>query len=213
MSDPQTQSEPLLRAPSQQTAINVGAQAVGGSSTRAYKVAGFTLLACLLIAGQAVTAYFVLSQRNDIRSLKDQNNNMKDELKSGSSASVPMRMHMPMNIMPKLMDDSIDEEASTEAPEKRLDPDQATQCQLEAAGLKPVKLPTFRPVCDEQGRYRPQQCWGRRCWCVNTASGKEIPGSFQEGPAQCGATAFNAVSTGGLSRVMALPDMMELHDE
>ncbi|XP_078144705.1 CD74 molecule, major histocompatibility complex, class II invariant chain b [Centroberyx gerrardi] len=211
MSDPQTQTEPLLRAPSQQTAINVGAQAVGGSSTRAYKVAGFTLLACLLIAGQAVTAYFVLSQRNDIRSLKDQNNNMKDELKSGSSAAMPMKMHMPMNIMPKLMDDSIDEEASTEAPGKTAD--QATQCQLEAAGLKPVKVPTFRPVCDEQGRYRPQQCWKRTCWCVNTASGKEIPGSLRLGPAQCGAAAFNTVSTGGLSRVMALPDMMQLRDE
>ncbi len=57
----------------------------GGSSTRAYKVAGFTLLACALIAGQAITAYFLLSQRGEIRSLEEQNKNQEVMMTRGGS--------------------------------------------------------------------------------------------------------------------------------
>lgn len=56
-----------------------------GSSSRAYKIAGITLLACVLIAGQVMTAYFLLSQRSDIQSLEEQNNNMNAELTKGRS--------------------------------------------------------------------------------------------------------------------------------
>lgn len=56
-----------------------------GRSSRAYKVAGITLLACVLIVGQAMIAYFLLSQRNDIKSLEEQSNNLKAELTKGRS--------------------------------------------------------------------------------------------------------------------------------
>ncbi|KAM4607125.1 uncharacterized protein ACJ7VT_015408 [Polymixia lowei] len=198
MSDPENQS--LIRSPSQQTAINAGAPQVGGSSSRAFKVAGLTVLACLLIAGQALTAYLVLSQRSDIRSLEEQNNGLKSDMQRGRSAAVPMKIHMPMNMLPMLTSDSTDEEgASTEGPKAE---EKATQCQLEAAGVKPVQVPSFRPMCDTQGRYKPQQCWMGRCWCVDTTSGQMIPGD-------CNA----AVSSRRLSRVMALPDTVQLSEE
>lgn len=54
-----------------------------GRSSRAYKVAGITLLACVLIAGQAMIAYFLLSQRSDIKSLEEQSNNLKSEIMRG----------------------------------------------------------------------------------------------------------------------------------
>lgn len=56
-----------------------------GRSTQAYKVAGLTLLACVLIAGQVMTAYFVLSQKNDIKSLEDQNNKLQTQVSRGNS--------------------------------------------------------------------------------------------------------------------------------
>ncbi|XP_070771916.1 CD74 molecule, major histocompatibility complex, class II invariant chain b isoform X2 [Enoplosus armatus] len=201
MSDPETQT-PLIRASSQQTAINVPAQG-GGRSSRAYKVAGLTLLACVLIVGQAMIAYFLLSQRSDIKSLEEQSNNLKAEFRKGSSAAVPMRMHMPMNALPMLMDDSVDADASPEVPEKTAPP-QATQCQLEATGVKPLQVPGFRPRCDERGLYQAEQCYMGQCWCVNPVDGLEIPESTRNGPASC----RTAVAPGSLSKVLSLPDVV-----
>uniref|UniRef100_A0A3Q3GU35 Uncharacterized LOC109997356 n=1 Tax=Labrus bergylta TaxID=56723 RepID=A0A3Q3GU35_9LABR len=143
MSDPETQYQPLVGAPSQQTAVNEPAQ--GGRPSRAYKVAGLTLLACILIAGQAMVAYFLLSQGSDIKSLEEQNNNLQAQLMKGRSSSGPMRMHMPMNALSDMLDVSADEETSTTAQGK--DAPEATECQLEASGLKTVLVPGFRPSC------------------------------------------------------------------
>uniref|UniRef100_A0AAQ6ILG8 Thyroglobulin type-1 domain-containing protein n=1 Tax=Anabas testudineus TaxID=64144 RepID=A0AAQ6ILG8_ANATE len=173
MPESENSTEPLIRAPSQQTAIDVGEPSPGGRSSRAYKVAGLTLLACVLIMGQAMIAYFLLSQRSDIKTLEEQSNNLKEQLTNGRSVSVPMRMHIPMNALPKLMDDSVDEEASTGSPGKS-DPVQLTDCQLEAAGVKPVQVPGFRPDCDERGLYRVKQCYMTQCWCVNPANGQQV---------------------------------------
>ncbi|XP_040905493.1 uncharacterized protein LOC121189438 [Toxotes jaculatrix] len=202
MSDPDTPNQPLIGAPSQQTVVDVGAPAQGGRSTRAYKVAGLTLLACVLIMSQAMIAYFLLSQRSDIKSLEEQSNNLKTELTRGRSVSVPMKMHVPMNALPMLMDDSVDEESSTGAPGKTV-PQQATNCQLEAAGVLTVQVPNFHPDCDERGLYRPQQCFMHQCWCVNPATGEQIPGSLRNGRAKCGATAL----IGSRSNVLTLPDV------
>lgn len=53
--------------------------------SRAYKVAGLTLLACILIVGQATIAYFLISQQGDIKSLKVQNENLNSKLSNGRS--------------------------------------------------------------------------------------------------------------------------------
>ncbi|XP_041803618.1 uncharacterized protein LOC121613953 [Chelmon rostratus] len=207
MSDAETPTQPLLRG---QTVINVPS-AQSGRSSRSYKVAGLTLLACVLIAGQAMIAYFLLSQRNDIRSLEEQSHNLKAEMTRGRSGegakfssvvdAVPVRMHMPMKALPRLMDDSVDEEASTGVPEKPAFL-QATNCQLEAAGLKPVQVPGFYPNCDERGLYQAKQCYKGLCWCVNPANGETIPGSENRESASCG----KAVVKGIMSNIFTLPD-------
>ncbi|XP_018550783.1 CD74 molecule, major histocompatibility complex, class II invariant chain b [Lates calcarifer] len=201
MSDPETPTQPLIGTTSQQTAVDVGAPAQGGRSTRAYKVAGLTLLACVLIMSQAMIAYFLLSQRNDIKSLEEQSNNLKTQLTKGTSVSVPVRMQMPMAALPEMMDDSVDEESSTKTTGKTV-PQQATNCQLEAAGRKPVQVPGFFPACDERGFYQAQQCYMRKCWCVDPVNGNQIPGSLTDGSARCGA----AVRHGGISTMLTLAD-------
>ncbi|XP_053188723.1 insulin-like growth factor-binding protein 2 [Scomber japonicus] len=188
MSDPETPNQPLLNHPAPET---------GGRPSRAYKVAGLTLFACALIAGQAMIAYFLLAQRGDIRSLKEQNNNMKAELSKGRSVAVPMQMHVPMKALPELMIDSVDEESSTAAPMK------GTDCQMEAAGIKPVQVPGFRPACDPRGLYQAQQCFMEHCWCVNPVTGEEVPRSLTRGPARCSRAASFA---GGLSNMLTLSD-------
>ena len=40
------------------------------------------MLACLLIAGQALTVYMVLNQKDDIKSLEQKHKEMKDDLKN-----------------------------------------------------------------------------------------------------------------------------------
>lgn len=191
MAEPEAQNQPLIGG---QTAINVPAQS--GRSSRAYKVAGITLLACVLIVGQAMIAYFLLSQRGDIKTLEEQNNNLKSEMTKGRSVAVPM--HMPMNSLPMLMDDSLEEEASTGAPEKTVPP-QATDCQLEAAGLKTMSVPGFRPTCDSRGLYVAKQCYVGICWCVSPQTGQEIPNTMSHGPVRCSAA-------GRASKMMVLSD-------
>ncbi|XP_034537436.1 CD74 molecule, major histocompatibility complex, class II invariant chain b [Notolabrus celidotus] len=194
MSNPETQYQPLVGTPSQ-TAVNVPAQ--GGRPSRAYKMAGLTLLACVLIVGQAMIAYFLLSQKGDIKSLQEQNNNLQSQLSKGRSVSAPMRMQMPMNALTELVDFSEEKDSSTGTPEKT----EGTECQQEAAGIKPVPVPGYRPICDERGLYQPQQCFMGKCWCVNPASGLQIPGSLKRGPANCGVNFL----IGGHNRVLTLP--------
>nr|XP_040034800.1 uncharacterized protein LOC120820745 [Gasterosteus aculeatus aculeatus] len=198
MSDPEIQNQPLLAATSQ-PAVN----AQGGRPSRAHKVAGLTLLACVLIAGQVATTYLVLSQRSDIKSLEDQSKNLQSRLSvsrsgSGGAASVPMRM--PMNAFPKVLD-VVDEEASTEVTDKTV-PQHATDCQLEAAGRKPLQVPGFRPACDGRGLYRAQQCFLGSCWCVNPADGQQVPASSG---GRCGAS----VPIDSFSKLLTLPDLDE----
>uniref|UniRef100_A0A3B3XLR5 Thyroglobulin type-1 domain-containing protein n=1 Tax=Poecilia mexicana TaxID=48701 RepID=A0A3B3XLR5_9TELE len=167
MSDPEIPTQPLL----DQTVVNVGPPAQGPSSSRAYKVAGLTLLACVLIMGQAAIAYLLVNQGNDIKNLQDQNNNMNMKMTNGGSASVPVRMHIPMSPAMEMMDTTMEEESSgTKKPTTPI-----TQCQLEAAGVNPGPIPGFQPRCDKLGRYEPQQCFQGQCWCVNPADGQPIP--------------------------------------
>lgn len=69
---------------------------------------------------------------------------------------------------------------------------QSTDCQLQAAGVKALPVPGFRPACDERGLYLAQQCFMKQCWCVNPANGDQIPGSLRNGPTLC----HTSVATG-----------------
>ncbi|KAM7389689.1 hypothetical protein PAMP_023652 [Pampus punctatissimus] len=56
-----------------------------------------------------------------------------------------------------------------------------TKCQLEAAPGS-SKIGSYKPQCDEQGRYLPMQCWHATgfCWCVDE-SGTIIEGTEMRG--------------------------------
>ncbi|XP_020500980.1 CD74 molecule, major histocompatibility complex, class II invariant chain a [Labrus bergylta] len=71
------------------------------------------------------------------------------------------------------------------APTAQTAPLISTKCQLESAG-KTSKLGDFRPQCDEQGKYKPMQCWFATgyCWCVDD-SGRAIEGTTVRGRADC----------------------------
>ncbi|XP_029377516.1 CD74 molecule, major histocompatibility complex, class II invariant chain b [Echeneis naucrates] len=179
MSDPENPNQPLLRAPSQGTAANAGEGGNSRRSSRAYKIAGLTLLACVLIVGQAMIAYFLLSQRNDIKSLEEQSNSLKTQLGEGRSVAGPMQMHVPIQTL-TLTDDSVEEDSSTGAPERKV-PMLGTSCWMELSGQMPVQVPGFRPACDENGQYKVEQCFHNECWCVNPFNGKQVPGSLRTG--------------------------------
>ncbi|XP_052010978.1 HLA class II histocompatibility antigen gamma chain-like isoform X1 [Xyrauchen texanus] len=100
---PDQQSEYLIqRAPSVETIMSPGSSR--NANGKALKVAGFTVLACLLLAGQALTAYFVWGQREHISALSEGQEKLKSELKLKMSAGAPKVMQLPMNSLPLLKD-------------------------------------------------------------------------------------------------------------
>ncbi|CAL1613302.1 unnamed protein product [Knipowitschia caucasica] len=76
-------------------------------------------------------------------------------------------------------------------------PESMTKCQMEASvqGL----LGSFRPECDDQGNYKPLQCWGStgHCWCVDQ-DGQTMDSSHTSGRPNCDAgNSFPADETSG----------------
>uniref|UniRef100_A0A4W5LAR5 CD74 molecule, major histocompatibility complex, class II invariant chain a n=1 Tax=Hucho hucho TaxID=62062 RepID=A0A4W5LAR5_9TELE len=82
------------------------------SNSHAFKVAGFTVLACLLLAGQALTAYLVFNQRGQIHDMQKSNNNMRKQLRNRPPVVAPVKMQMPMLNTARLIDFT-DEDAKT----------------------------------------------------------------------------------------------------
>ncbi|KAM4555329.1 CD74 molecule, major histocompatibility complex, class II invariant chain a [Odontesthes bonariensis] len=60
-----------------------------------------------------------------------------------------------------------------------------TKCQLESAPGA-GKIGSYKPQCDEQGHYKPMQCWHATgfCWCVDE-SGNPIQGTTMRGRPDC----------------------------
>ncbi|XP_044219649.1 CD74 molecule, major histocompatibility complex, class II invariant chain a [Thunnus albacares] len=229
----------------------------GSSNSRALKVAGLTTLACLLLASQVFTAYMMFNQGQQIHSLQKNSERMGKQLTRSSKAAAPMKMHMPMNSLPLLMDFTTDEDSKTsktpltklqdiaivnvekqlkdllqvselphvnetflvnlQSVEKQMNESEwksfeswmrywllfqmaqqtpapptaqpvstiKTKCQLEAAPGG-AKIGSYKPQCDEQGRYKPMQCWHATgyCWCVDE-SGTPIEGTTMRGRPDC----------------------------
>ncbi|XP_061691493.1 CD74 molecule, major histocompatibility complex, class II invariant chain a isoform X2 [Syngnathoides biaculeatus] len=90
----------------------------GGSNRYALKVAGLTVLACLLLASQVFVAYMVFDQKQQIQTLQKNSNDLKRELHSAQVA--PIKMREPLNRFP-LMHAFVDlEKVATEAPVKEV---------------------------------------------------------------------------------------------
>ncbi|XP_028325086.1 thyroglobulin-like [Gouania willdenowi] len=181
MSDSRISNEFLIGSPTQDEEAAAEAQE-SNLSCRACKITGLTLLACLLILGQVVTAYFLLNQRNDITALQEQSDKIRREMTIIKAVSVPIQLEMPEDELNTLTD-VISKVVSAEVPDQRNS--SQTECQLEAAGSKPVQVPGFHPACDELGLYQVHQCYAGQCWCVKAANGEVIPGSVRKGQASC----------------------------
>ncbi|XP_062404604.1 CD74 molecule, major histocompatibility complex, class II invariant chain a [Sardina pilchardus] len=193
MADNSSQNEVLIEgAPNAMPAPRQG-------SSGNLKVAGLTLLACLLLAGQAVTTYLLLSQGQHLTSLQEGTDTLRRTL--GQRTTVPggaaRVMQVPLS-MPLLKDFS---ETDDKAPQPRRLPltklqsamktdsgptpaaaaELNTKCRVEAM-LRGVHPGLFLPQCDEQGNYKPMQCWHSTgyCWCVDK-EGVEVEGTRHRG--------------------------------
>uniref|UniRef100_A0A3B5L8S1 CD74 molecule, major histocompatibility complex, class II invariant chain a n=1 Tax=Xiphophorus couchianus TaxID=32473 RepID=A0A3B5L8S1_9TELE len=78
-----------------------------------------------------------------------------------------------------------------------------SKCQMEATpGVG--KIGAYKPQCDEQGHYKPMQCWHATgfCWCVDQ-SGNPIQGTTMRGRPDC------QRGSAGFRRMMVAPRMMQ----
>uniref|UniRef100_A0A3B3Q6D2 Thyroglobulin type-1 domain-containing protein n=1 Tax=Paramormyrops kingsleyae TaxID=1676925 RepID=A0A3B3Q6D2_9TELE len=173
----ESHNEPLIPHPGEQTIIGMS-DPERDSNRKAFKVAGFTVLACLLIAGQALTAYFVLSQKSRLGDIEQSNEALRKQLlhQTGGSSGTK-RINVPIHSMPGMVYDDVKPD-SDKGPS--LNPMTGFKCKNSSSNL-----PGFQPVCDEEGNYRPMQCWMDVCWCVDS-NGTEIADSRTTGRAQCG---------------------------
>nr|XP_023689751.1 HLA class II histocompatibility antigen gamma chain isoform X1 [Paramormyrops kingsleyae] len=100
------EQQSILRRSESSDSGDVGRnRASNGSTARALKISGLTMLACMLVAGQALTIYYVTSQRSQIRDLENTASNLKLQVsRRPSGPSSPQVVRMPLYNMPLLMD-------------------------------------------------------------------------------------------------------------
>ncbi|XP_027009248.1 CD74 molecule, major histocompatibility complex, class II invariant chain b [Tachysurus fulvidraco] len=174
--------EQLVSAQNEQPAIT-GRSSRGGSNKKALVVAGVTVLATLLIAGQAFTAYSVYKHSEKLGMLERRSDRLQEMTVRARVNQTPMKMAVPMSAVRLMAADFSDKKVETTSPPKA----SLTKCQKEAEGLTQGFLPSFMPKCDELGAYAPEQCWQEMCWCVDK-NGVPVDNSMVHGRAQCTAT-------------------------
>ncbi|KAG7321317.1 hypothetical protein KOW79_015732 [Hemibagrus wyckioides] len=144
--------EHLVATPNDQPAITLRTS-TGGSNKKALLVAGLTVLATLLIAGQAFTAYSVYQHSEKLSMLERRSDRLQEMSVMARANRTPMKMAVPMSSVRLMAADYSDTKVeSNSTPKSPL-----TKCQQEAAGLVQVSLPSFKPKCDELGQCSVHQ--------------------------------------------------------
>ncbi|XP_069576099.1 CD74 molecule, major histocompatibility complex, class II invariant chain a [Brachyistius frenatus] len=118
----------------------------GGSNSRAFKIAGLTTLACLLLASQVFTAFMVFDQKQQIHTLQRNSEKMTKQLtRSAQAPKAPFRMAMPMNSMPLLTDFTSDQDSvKTKTPLTKLQKTAVVSVEKQLMDLmQDSKLPLF----------------------------------------------------------------------
>ncbi|TRY98374.1 hypothetical protein DNTS_021796 [Danionella cerebrum] len=174
-------TDTLIRTPSEQTSVSMGPQ----TRKQVLKVTGVTLLAGILIAGQAFTAYMAYSHREQLDTLQRRGDRLH-EISRRASARAPLKMSLPMSSLALAYTDDTTEKKDSSHVTTKAESRVLTYCQKEATGQVKTLLPSFRPRCDENGDYLATQCWDQTdvCWCVDK-NGVEIPRSLTRGQPQC----------------------------
>lgn len=67
-----------------------------------------------------------------------------------------------------------------------------SQCEKEAIDSS-QNLDSYHPACQTDGSYSPLQCYHQDCWCVDSQSGVEVPGTRK--PIAEGATHMDCSSS------------------
>ncbi|XP_061542143.1 CD74 molecule, major histocompatibility complex, class II invariant chain a [Phycodurus eques] len=110
------ENAPLERAGSADNLIRVE-RSRRGSNSYALKVAGLTMLACLLLASQVFVAYMVFDQKQQIQILQKNSDNLNRQLHAAQVATIKMRE--PMNSFPRIHAFVDFDSVATEAPVKQ----------------------------------------------------------------------------------------------
>ncbi|KAK9955646.1 hypothetical protein ABG768_015506 [Culter alburnus] len=133
---------PLIRAPSEQSSINTGPQ--GRSNNQALKVAGITLLAGILIAGQAFTAYMAYSQKDQLNTLERRNDRLHElSRKFAMRSGAPMKMHLPMSSLALTLEEEPKEKKSpvfSPSARRRLQGRPRASCHPSAPGVMTTEI-------------------------------------------------------------------------
>ncbi|XP_056328229.1 CD74 molecule, major histocompatibility complex, class II invariant chain a [Danio aesculapii] len=186
------QNESLIqRVPSAETILGRGT--ARNSNTKALKITGLTVLACLLLAGQALTAYMVWGQKEHINALTSGQEKLKAELTRKMSAGAPKAMSMPMNSMPLLKDysDPTSDQTSDKSksvPLMRLRPIYSNQRegsgQVDGYRLMPkmMHMPKSMPLmvnADEDVKSSPESAVELESKCKLESEREVRPGFFK----------------------------------
>lgn len=99
-------------------ALVLPARTTRSSNGRAFKVAGLTVLACLLLASQVFTAYMLITQKEQIHSLQSKSDSLRQQMANKPKVAL-VKMNPPMNTIP-LMDFSDDQDKKAEMPKTNL---------------------------------------------------------------------------------------------
>uniref|UniRef100_A0AAY4D127 Thyroglobulin type-1 domain-containing protein n=1 Tax=Denticeps clupeoides TaxID=299321 RepID=A0AAY4D127_9TELE len=175
---------------------------------------GLTVLACLLLAGQAVTTYFVVSQQQHLSNLEEGTNHLRKQLSQRNTGGTKM-MHIPVNTMPLLKDFSDLDNCSSVVVMRIGHQGAATtyksnlnlytyktthgfahpstllilvaelDTKCKLEASKKVNPGVYKPQCDEQGDYMPMQCWSSTGYCwCVDKNGNKIPETLIRGRPQ-----------------------------